>query len=244
MTEHSCTWPPIREIPPGSPDYPQAVLKTFGARAPVLSLLGNRDLLDRPGVGFCGSRRASERGIAAARDCAEQAARRGLVVISGNAAGIDLAAHHAALSAGGATILVLPEGINQFRVRKALKPVWDWERVLVVSQFEPDAVWRSWRAMQRNGLIIALSHAMIVVEAADKGGSIHAGLQTLERRKPLFVVNYRDITSHAPGNAQLLKRGGLPLMRSRETGRATFERVVESLSCNEQQQSQEQLALL
>ena len=221
-------WPRAERVAPESPDYPPAALETFGAKAPALTLLGNRDLLNRRGIGFCGSRKASEKGMAAARDCAEQAVRRGFVVISGNAAGIDFAAHHAALAAGGTTILVLPEGIDHFRVRKGLAPEWDWERVLVISPFAPTAVWRASRAMMRNKLIIALSRAMIVVEAGEKGGTMHAGLNALKSRKPLFVINYHNVEELAPGNARLLKEGALPLMKNRATGRAAFDRVVKS----------------
>lgn len=63
---------------------------------------------------------------------------------------------------------VLPEGINHFRIKKILAGFWDWNRVLVISQFEPEDSWQTFRAMTRNQLIIALSHAMVVIEASEK----------------------------------------------------------------------------
>ena len=111
--------------------------------------MGNVALLDSPGIGFCGSRKASEKGLQTAEECATQVAALGLTVISGNAVGVDAIAHRAALQAGGTTVLVLPEGIDHFRVRRELRPVWDWSRVLVVSQFEPSAAWKAFRAMNR-----------------------------------------------------------------------------------------------
>ena len=48
--------------------------------------------------------------------------------------------------------------------------MWDWDRVLVVSQFQPDEPWKAFRAMTRNQLIIALSRVMIVIEAGENGG--------------------------------------------------------------------------
>jgi DNA processing protein len=181
----------------------------------VLSTLGNLDLLDTPGLGFCGSRKASEKGIAVTVDCAEQAVKAGFTVISGNAAGVDLAAHHTALAHGGATI------------RQELRPVWDWARVLVISQFVPQAVWQAYRAMERNDVIISLSRAMIVVEAGKTGGTLAAGLRTLQLGKPLFVAEYENIEQVAPGNAQLLGKGASRLRRSRETGRANVAALRE-----------------
>jgi DNA processing protein len=217
--------PSVARLEPGRPGYPPGM--SGGGKAPILSTLGNLALLDTPGLGLCGSRKASEKGIAVAIDCAEQAVRAGFTVISGNAAGVDLAAHRAALANGGATILVLAEGIDRFRIRRELRPVWDWERALVLSRFPADATWRAYRAMERNDVIIALSRAMIVVEAGETGGTLAAGLRTLQHGKPLFVADYENIDAVAPGNAQLLAKGAMRLRRSRETGRANVTSLRE-----------------
>jgi len=221
-------WPKTRRIEPRTPGYPAAVSEQYGAKVPVLTCLGNLDLLEWPGIGFCGSRKASDKGLETARDCADQVARAGLVVVSGNAAGVDATAQKAALEAGGSTILVLPEGIRHFRIRKSFENVWSWERVLVISQYPDDAIWRANQAMKRNETIIALSRAMIVIEAGETGGTVNAGLSTLKSRKPLFVARYQDIEHQAPGNAKLLDLGGHPLSRSRQTGRASFQCVLDA----------------
>lgn len=213
----------IVRIEPGQPGYPAAI--GLNRKAPVLSARGNLDLLAAPGLGFCGSRKVSEKGVAVTIDCAEQAVQAGFTVISGNAAGVDFAAHHTALAHGGSTILVLAEGMDHFRIRRDMRPVWDWARVLVVSQFVPNAIWQNYRAMERNQLIIALSRAMIVIEAGATGGTLDAGLQTLAVAKPLFVADYENIDAVAPGNAQLLGRGAERLRRSRETGRAKLDNL-------------------
>lgn len=217
--------PPAAQLVPGQPDYPPSLSR--GGKAPVLSVLGNLALLDQPGLGFCGSRKASEKGIAVTIDCAEQAVLAGFTVISGYAAGVDFAAHRTALEHGGATILVLAEGIDRFRIRKDLRSVWDWSRVLVISQFVPQAVWQAYRAMQRNEVIIALSRAMIVVEAGETGGTLAAGMRALELGKPLFVAEYENISEVAPGNAKLLEKGAARLRRSRESGRANVAALRE-----------------
>ena len=227
--------PPVALLEPGQPNYPGSM--SLGGKAPVLSTLGNLDLIDTPGLGFCGSRKVSQKGITVTVDCAEQAVDAGFTVISGNAAGVDLAAHHTALACGGATVLILAEGIERFRIRKELRPVWDWTRVLVISQFAPQAMWQAYRAMERNDVIIALSRVMIVVEAGETGGTLAAGLRTLQIGKSLFVADYENVEEVAPGNAQLLGRGASRLRRSRETGRASIAALWEIATRNRPVQS-------
>lgn len=205
----------------GGPGYPASVTDALKGKAPeVLYCIGNLSLLENAGVGFCGSRKASAKGLETARDCARQIGEMGINVVSGNAAGVDFEAHKAALDGGGSTILVLPEGINHFRVKRAFDSVWDWQKVLVVSQFDPDAAWKTFRAMERNQLIIALSKAMIVIEAGETGGTLNAGMATLKIGRPLFVALYENMLDQAPGNDRLLQMGGQRFNKSRSTERA------------------------
>ena len=153
-----------------------------------LWVLGNTELLKKDGISFCGSRKASEKGLETARHCAIGAVNNGVGTISGNALGVDLNVHGAKLENGGWSIFVLAEGINNFRIKRALADVWDWERCLVISQYDPDTRWQVWRAMERNKLIIALGIAMIVVEAGETRGTREAARQTIKAGKPLFAV--------------------------------------------------------
>ena len=107
------------------PGYPECLRNALGESAPVLLLcLGNLELLNRVSVGFCGSREASEKGIATARDCAALLATDKVNIVSGFAAGVDMNAHCAALAASGATTVVLAEGILRFRVKKEIRDLW------------------------------------------------------------------------------------------------------------------------
>ncbi len=215
----------------GESAYPSAVARLLGDKAPErLYCLGNLALLGKPAVGFCGSRKASAKGLGVAADCATQLVKQGLVVASGYAAGVDYTAHMAALEAGGQTIMVLPEGIDYFRIRKTLAEAWDWDRVLIISQFTPSAAWKSFRAMERNLLIIALSRAMIVIEAGSTGGTLHAGKSTLKMGLPLYVVEYGDMLSEAPGNAELLTMGGVAVRKNPRQGIANVEPIMKAAS--------------
>lgn len=210
--------------------YPASLRSVFGALVPPeIWYVGNLDLVKTKAVGFCGSRDASEYGLKIAADCASQLSAAGVTVVSGYAPGVDMASHDAALKRGGQTIVVLPEGIDHFRIKKSIAPTWDWDRVLVVSQFPRNAIWRADRAMERNKIIVALSQAVIVLEAREKGGTLNAGYSTLSVNKPLFVAVYDDMNGAREGNQLLIQEGGIPLKRNRLSNQAQLKEVFEVL---------------
>ena len=164
-------------------------------------------------IGICGSRDASPEAQDYAFKFGSEAAKQGLVVVSGYARGVDRQAHKGALRAGGNTIAVLPEGINHFTLVRELKPVADPNNnFLVLSMFESDAVWKSWRAMDRNKLIVGLSVAVFVVEARETGGTINAAMECVRQNKPLWAIAYSKQLPGREGNRKLLqKTSAIPL---------------------------------
>ena len=207
--------------------YPQRVTTILQDKAPKkLNVIGNLSLLEKSSIGISGSRDAFEISLSVARDCARQAAENGMVVVSGNARGVDLAAHYSCLKNGGDTILVLAEGLHQFRVRKELKSVWNWQKVLVISQFANDARWHFYKAKERNELIVALSRALVVIQAGEKGGTLEAGKQAIKKNVPVYAVQYEN-QEIAKGNQILFDRkksvGRIKL--SGDTNKANLERV-------------------
>jgi DNA processing protein len=224
LTTHDL--PDVRLLSASDRPYPRAFKDLFGGlAAPDLWCMGNFDLIEKRSVGFCGSRNASEQGLAAAADCSKQLSEANVVVISGYAAGVDMASHESALANSGETIIILAEGIDHFRIKKTIKSLWDWSRVLVLSHFPRNAVWRADRAMERNRAIVALSDAVIVIEARDTGGTLNAGFRALEMKKPLFVALYEDLSGDRGGNAILIEQGGMPLQRSSQTQKANLRKL-------------------
>ncbi|MEW6326250.1 MAG: DNA-processing protein DprA [Thermodesulfobacteriota bacterium] len=213
----------VQLVPVTDDNYPERLRTLLGKKAPPLLMVqGNTDLLKKLSVGFCGSRKASPKGIATAKDCAVQLAREGVNIVSGYAAGIDMATHLAALECGGTTTLVLCEGILNFSIKREIKDLWDWERIAVVSEFLPGLPWNAHNAMQRNRTICALSAAMILIEAGNTGGSIEAGRTCLRMGVPLFAPVYEGMPESAVGNRELLQQGAYSLLKNRRTGRANM----------------------
>jgi DNA processing protein len=134
-----------------------------------------------------------------------------LLVVSGNAAGVDETAHRAALDADGHTALVLPEGILRFRPRSSIGEMLAGDNAVIVSEFSPKLPWSVQNAMQRNRTICGLVHALIVIEAGTSGGTWEAGQAALSLGVPLFVLDYADPAPSGKGNPLLLRKGGRPL---------------------------------
>lgn len=194
---------------------------------PVLFAMGPTYLVATPGVGFCGSRNATGRGLEVAADIAEQVSGQGFNVVSGGAKGVDITAHKTALEKGGTTTVVLAEGILQYRMRPELRAVFDPSRTVLVSEFFPDAAWIAGRAMQRNRTICALSRAMVLIEARATGGTFAAGQAALAMGVPLFTADYSTQLESNDGNRILLERGAIALRQSRATARANLARLLE-----------------
>lgn len=205
----------------GDEQYP-GMLASAPVPPAALFVRGTWPLLHLAGLGICGSRNASAEGLRAARACGEAVATRGFSVVSGYARGVDMEAHTAALQVGGATVIVLAEGIERFRIRKGVfADAWDDSRVAVVSQFAPGQPWNPGSAMTRNAVISGLSQALVVVEAGNKGGTLAAGLHALERNQPVLALQLFD---SPPGN-ELLQRKGAKVIRSR----AELEELLDNL---------------
>jgi DNA processing protein len=195
-------------------NYPKRLLD-LRQPPPFLFWWGNLALVDRRGVGMCGSRNASERGLKYARTFGRAVVERGLQVVSGYARGVDMETHLGALEADGSTVIVLAEGITYFRKKRAFSGLrFNETNVLALSQFPPTQPWAASAAMTRNAVIAGLSQAMLVVEAGEKGGTLNAGLQAMEIGRPVFAIAYAD--DPPTGNQVLFERGALPLRNQNE----------------------------
>ena len=210
----------------GHPNYPIRLKNILEKNAPpYLFVRGNIDLLNKISVGFCGSRKSSEKGLFITSQCAEILAEKKICVVSGYAKGVDLVAHSTAMRMGGETIIVLAEGILRFSEKNEVRKLFLEKNHLIVSQFPPNLTWIARNAMKRNHVIIGLSDAMILIEAGKTGGTFAAGEATLQHRQPLFVVNYGIPPESASGNNDLFMKGGI-LLQSTPQGKPSLGKVI------------------
>lgn len=197
--------------------YPKRLARILGDDAPpVLYACGNKELLNTPSVGFCGSRKATEKGLSITERCAAKLSADRICIVSGYAHGVDMAAHSAAMANQGTTVIVLAEGILRFQYKSAVSELLAANNHLIVSQFSPRLRWYGRNAMKRNSTIIGLSDAMILVESGRNGGTFAAGEETLRLHRPLFVIDFAEPGQSAQGNSQFIQRGGVPIRGDRD----------------------------
>lgn len=220
----------------GEPEYPDQIARS-DSPPPCIYYTGNHALLESRGIGMCGSRDASARGLDAARACGEEVATHGFNVVSGYARGVDMETHLAALRSGGQTVIVLAEGILHFRVKRVMRDALDWDRVLVLSQFAPAQAWTAGGAMTRNGVIVALAEALIVIEASERGGTLNAGERALRARKPVIALNFDDATPE--GNRKLFASGAISIEK-----RSDLTRYLDVVAEHPRGSAPQQISLL
>lgn len=154
-----------------------------------LFIAGDRSLLlAGPRVSVVGSRNASARGLTLARALAQALVRRGAVVVSGLAEGIDTAAHEGAIAAGGRTIAVLGTPLTEYfpaKNRDLQQRI--MREHLAVSQFAPGVPTRPHNFPMRNRTMALLSDATVIVEAGETSGTLHQGWEALRLGRPLFL---------------------------------------------------------
>ncbi|ARJ06491.1 hypothetical protein GCM10010988_17520 [Cnuibacter physcomitrellae] len=193
----------------GDDDFPQNLVVNGRPLMPIIFYRGNKDLFYAKGVGMCGSRNVSLKGLEAAERSGIAVSELGLTIVSGYAKGVDTATHLAALRSGGSTVIVLAEGIDFFRVKRDFKADFDPSRTLVLSQFAPSQTWQAHAAMARNAIIYGLSEALVVIEAGEKGGTLAAGEGAMKIGRPVLVADFGESTP--AGNRKLLADGAEPI---------------------------------
>lgn len=219
----------IEFIAETSEDYPQYLREMLHDKCPpLLFIKGNKKLLNHVGVGFCGSRQVSNKGMNIAANCAKQLVEKDITVISGYASGTDLTAHKVALENGGKTIFVLAEGILKSSIKKQIGYLLNNENHLFVSQFMPELTWNAGNAMKRNSTIIGLSRAMILVESRLEGGTFAAGEEALRVNCPLFVIDFSKPEVSAEANPYFINKGGIPI-RGKD-GQPNMKNVFNSIA--------------
>ncbi|MEU4529047.1 DNA-processing protein DprA [Micromonospora ureilytica] len=156
---------------------------------PLLFSRGDLRVHDRA-VAVVGSRKASDEGLRIARAVATTLAGRGVTVVSGLAAGIDTAAHSAALEAGGRTVAVLGTGIRRYypsgnrRLQDHIAEVG-----LVISQFWPDAPPSRQSFPMRNAVMSGYAVATVVVEAGETSGARIQARLALQHGRPVVLTS-------------------------------------------------------
>jgi predicted Rossmann fold nucleotide-binding protein DprA/Smf involved in DNA uptake len=205
---------------------------------PVLFGAGPAETLNRGGLAIVGSRDVDDAGAEVARTLGLRCAEADLVVFSGGARGVDRLAMSAALAAGGSSVAVLAESLEQTLKSRDTR---DWVlsgRLTLVTPSHPAARFMVGNAMGRNKVIYALASWACVVSAdVEEGGTWSGAVENLDADwVPLFV---RADVDAPEGNRRLLQRGALPITLDDVSGNLAswLEQSTAHVAANAQQLS-------
>lgn len=201
----------INKISPLSHNYLQ-ILEAV-AKCPVeLYVMGTLPEQRQVSVAIVGTRKPSAYGKEVTHQLASALAKRGVVIISGLALGVDGLAHTAALEAGGTTIAVLGNGLPRIypAAHQQLAQRIVNEGGAIISEYEPDSAARGFQFLERNRLVSGLADAVVITEAAGRSGTLNTAAHALEQGKDVFVVPGNITSPLSAGCNALLKQGALP----------------------------------
>jgi len=203
----------------GSPSYPQCLI---GDADPPVVLFhrGDIDVLAAPRVAVIGTRKATGYGRRIAHELGAELASAGVCVVSGLALGIDAAAHHGVVAAfdrstvglGGLApvgpVAVVGGGVdapgpatNAALARRVV------QHGVVLSEAPPRTRPAAWRFPVRNRILAALAQVVVVVESADRGGSMLTVEQAQSRDRAVLAVPGPIDSAASAGTNSLLADG-------------------------------------
>jgi DNA processing protein len=191
----------------GEPDYPPWLRAAEGA-PPIIAVRGNRACLARPVIALVGSRNASIAGRKFAFSLARDIGAAGFTIASGLAIGIDAAAHEGSLATG--TIAVFAGGLDCLypaaNAALAQNILADGAHLTEMPVgWEP----RARDFPRRNRIISGLAMGIVVVEAAERSGSLVTARRAIDQNRLVFAVPGSPLDPRAGGTNRLLKDGAV-----------------------------------
>ena len=185
-----------------------SLLDTLPDAPGLLFVRGDSDCLSQPQLAMVGARHASPEGCARAEAFARDLASQGFVITSGLAFGIDAAAHKGAM-AGGRTVAVLAHGPEQLYParHRALADALVAAGGALVTEFPPGTAPLKRLFPHRNRIIAGMSLATLVIEAAERSGSLVTARLAGELGREVFAMPGALHNPFSRGCHKLLREG-------------------------------------
>jgi DNA processing protein len=188
--------------------YPGRLLEIYDPPA-VLWVRGDARLLNRAGIAVVGTRQPTPYGSGMAEMLSRDLARRGMVVMSGMARGVDTCAHKGALEAGGATVAVWGTGIDVIypKENKKLAEQIVAQGGVIVSEFPLGTFPAPQNFPIRNRTLSGMSIGVLVVEGGEYSGTRITARCALEQGRDVYAVPGNATNKNAWGPNTLIKQG-------------------------------------
>ena len=189
------------------PGYPEN-LRAVHDRPPLVFVAGQLRSSDVRSIAVIGSRKATQRGLETAATFAVELVSAGYTIVSGLAAGVDTAAHTAALTASGRTVAVIGTGLRRFYpAENAALQREIATKCAVVSQFWPDAPPSRRSFPMRNAVMSGMALATMIVEAGATSGARTQARLALAHGRPVFLLS--SLVSDQPWAEKLAQHPGV-----------------------------------
>lgn len=191
--------------------YPEQLRQIY--RPPlVLFAQGDVNLLQQKIVTIVGSRMATSYSRSVLTKLVPRLVKKGWVIASGLAKGVDVMAHKAALTSEGKTIAVVGNGLNHFyplsnyHVQEQII-----RRGLILSEYLPDTPPRPFRFPQRNRILAGIAQKVVVTEAQEKSGSLITANLALQENRDIYAVPGPIDNKLSAGPNKLIAAGAIPI---------------------------------
>jgi len=189
-------------------DFPPS-LKEIDDPPPLLYFKGEFPSSEALLVAVVGTHHATYEGIKDATNIGKELAKRGVVVVSGLARGIDTGAHLGALAKEGKTYAVLGSSLSKIYPEENLNLAVEISKNgALLTEYPLNAPINVGQLMARNRIVVGISQTVIVVETENgTSGTMDAAQKAIDQGKPLFVVIREDNKS----SEELVKIGAIPI---------------------------------
>jgi DNA processing protein len=186
-------------------NYPERLKHCFDA--PILIFTaGNLNFKNKKIISIVGTRQITSYGTDFCKNLIEDLAPLDPVIVSGFAYGVDIVAHQAAMDFNLQTVGVLAHGLNQIYPRTHKKYMARMEENGgFITEFWSDSNPDKEKFVRRNRIVAGMAEATIVIESADKGGSLITANMANDYNRDVFAVPGRVTDKYSQGCNNLIK---------------------------------------
>lgn len=201
----------IKKLRLGEESYPEK-LKNIYSSPQEIYVIGNEKILNDKAIAIIGCRNCTSYGAKNSYKFGYELAKKGIVIVSGFARGIDTYAHIGALKAKGKTIAVLGNGLdivypaeNEKLYKEIIK-----NGGTIISEYPLGSKPEKHHFPVRNRIISGLSDGVLVVEAKKRSGTLITVEYALDQGKNVYAIPGNINNNNSYGTNELIKEGAIP----------------------------------
>ena len=219
----------INKVSPQDNNFLQ-ILTTIAKPPKKLYFIGKLPTDRPPTVAIVGSRKPTSYGEEVTYRLAYDLSKKGVLIISGLAYGIDKIAHQATLDANGQTIAVLAHGLNHLypATHKHLAQKIIQQGGALLSEYSPSTEVKGFQFLERNRLISGLADAVVVTEATKRSGTMSTASHALEQGREVLAVPGNITSLLSVGCNNLIKQGAFPITSAEDVLEIIYPQLIQA----------------